>query len=391
MSEYTLETLKSTSDVQRTGHAWPTATKVNGMQGNAPLLVVAPIPPPVTGQSLATERLLEIFVDRGLRLRIADTAPAREDSWQSQVVRVVRLGWALVKIVTTRFRGSQRIYISVLANLGMYHTALCALLARLLGYRLFLHHHVASYTKSPKPKMTLLAACAGTNAVHITLCEAMSHDLRRNYRFVDQTMAVSNAIFAQKYSIKSNKKARSVKYLGHISSLMVEKGLQRLVNLFRYMKPKESGIKLLIAGSAYTPVEQKIVDDAVQEFDEYIRIVGHISGQEKEEFFEKIDVFIFPSLYRHEAAPLVCLESMSAGVPFIAYDWGYVKSSTDAAGTFVNSDEAFEEQALKTLQLWASEPQQYKNSSIAVREAFDRLMTQSNTQINSLIKLMRSD
>jgi glycosyltransferase involved in cell wall biosynthesis len=157
------------------------------------------------------------------------------------------------------------------------------------------------------------------------------------------------------------------------------------------MKPQESGVKLLIAGSAFTPVEQKIVDDAVKEFGDHIYHVGHIDGREKEEFFEKIDVFIFPSLYVHEAAPLVCLESMSAGVPFIAYDWGYVKSSTSPAGTFINSDEAFEEQALRTLRLWASEPQEYRKNAEAARAAFDRLTTQSSTQIDVLIRQMRSD
>jgi glycosyltransferase involved in cell wall biosynthesis len=54
------------------------------------------------------------------------------------------------------------------------------------------------------------------------------------------------------------------------------------------------------------------------------------------EFLAQVDVFLFPSRYRHEAQPLVILEAQAAGARVVATNVGCVSSmlrSADVATT----------------------------------------------------------
>jgi hypothetical protein len=79
----------------------------------------------------------------------------------------------------------------------------------------------------------------------------------------------------------------------------------------------------------------------------------------------------------------------AAGVPFIAYDWGYVRSATADAGMYVSPDDDFADRALPVLRRWASDPDQLARESKKVRAAFGELLERSYDQLDDLLYLMR--
>jgi glycosyltransferase involved in cell wall biosynthesis len=52
--------------------------------------------------------------------------------------------------------------------------------------------------------------------------------------------------------------------------------------------------------------------------------LGPVGPTQKDEFYKSIDLFLFPSQFAQEAAPLVLYEAQSAGVPCLASDRGVI-------------------------------------------------------------------
>lgn len=237
--------------------------------------------------------------------------------------------------------------------------------------------------------MAVLAACAGAKAVHITFCDSMSCDLKYYYDFVKHTFVLSNASVVSVPKIRKN--IRHVECLGHLSNLTTDKGLLRVIDTFRKARKYIAKLKLIIAGPTQSPSDNEIIMAAGQEFGERFCYLGAIGGEDKATFLNTIDVFLFPSLYVHEAAPQVCFEAMSAGVPFIAYDWGYINSAASGAGVLIGPKEDFVERAVRILRQWAGDPREMASRSRGARESFDRLKGQSCEQLDALMMLIRSD
>ena len=64
----------------------------------------------------------------------------------------------------------------------------------------------------------------------------------------------------------------------------------------------------------------------------YFSYIGPVYGKAKNEFYQDLDVFIFPSKYLNEAEPLVLFEAAQCGVFSIGSDVGCVSDILSALG-----------------------------------------------------------
>lgn len=107
--------------------------------------------------------------------------------------------------------------------------------------------------------MRLITTLGGRRLTHVVLCEGMGARLQRRYRSVERVLVCSNAGL-----------------LGYASEAVRERG----------------------------------------------PVLGPIAPDEVDDFYQQIDVFVFPSLYAQEAEPLVVLDAGRHGVPTIAFAVG---------------------------------------------------------------------
>ncbi len=163
--------------------------------GSKRILFVAPFAPPLNGQTTVTERLLRESCARGARVTLSNTAAALPaDGYRGVANRIIRLLLAPWAIFWARITGCRMAYISVLAYAGMYHTCLCAVLARMLGYKVFLHHHTYTHISSSRLPMRWICRLCATNCVHIVACQNMGEDLAATYPRIETTCCLS-AVF----------------------------------------------------------------------------------------------------------------------------------------------------------------------------------------------------
>ena len=152
------------------------------MKDSPQIVAVAQLPPPVTGLSLVSQRMVELFRDQGLLRGAANIGPpVRTSTAAKMLVRTARSLSACLKIFTWRQSGASILYLPTDSNSGLYINILITLCARWAGYGVYFHHHNFSYIDRHSPAMERLIRSAPRGAVHIFLCEEMGKRFAARY------------------------------------------------------------------------------------------------------------------------------------------------------------------------------------------------------------------
>jgi glycosyltransferase involved in cell wall biosynthesis len=296
--------------------------------------VVGPLPPPVHGAALVTAAVTDRLVRTGASIRVINTRGTQH--WRPVGYHLSR---ALVHLrgVGSLWRGRRRtprtLYITGAGGAGLWYQATLALLGRLLGYRVFVHHHSFSYLRTRRYAMVALTVAAGKKARHITLCERMNQLLVRRYGSVRNTLICSNAgVLAPALALDSVRRHRAgltevpPLTVGHLSNLSLDKGLDLVFESMRALRELAIPARFLLAGAPSDARCTKVLNAGRAEFRDRLEYYGPLERHEVDIFLKQLDVFLFPSTYEHEAEPLVVLEAARCGVPAIAFDVGCISS-----------------------------------------------------------------
>lgn len=271
------------------------------------------------------------------------------------------------------------------AGQGAVYSAVLVLLARILRYKIIVHHHSSSYLRL-KSALHRLAVCfSGPRCIHVVLGNQMREEFLREFNVRPQCVAISSnaTYFAGAQRTKCQHPGEKV-ILGLLSNLSAEKGLGEAIKIALLCVSRGLDISLLLAG----PVSEKdeyLIRDAKILLGNRLEMVGPVHSAEKWRFFERINVFLFPSTYKNEAQPLVLLEAMSCGIPIVTSDNGYIRELIDDAGLVLHMNEDFSKQAVDFIQSLVSNPRKFVECSNKSIGRYRALLDQSNEQKASLI------
>ena len=313
------------------------------------VVVIGPLPPPVHGAAWITSLMTEAMRNR-CDLTVADTSPGKlERSLRYHATKAAKVLRAMA-ILALRARGKpRRLYMSADHGLGIYYNTALVIVARILRYAPFIHHHSFAYLDRRSNKMALLARCAGPKAVHIMLCPDMVRRYRELYPVTRCTMTVSNAWTVEPVEAVPERPGSDL-ILGHLSNLGPEKGLGEALEMLRRLIREGVAVRLVLAGPPMTAETANVIEAARTEFGLALEYRGPVYGADKDRFYRDIDVFLFPS--HSEAQPIVLFEAMANGVPPIAYSRGCMASDLEGGGIAVPPDDDFVETALPILMSW---------------------------------------
>ncbi len=353
-----------------------------------PVVAVGPLPPPVTGMTLVTAKVVERLRESG-PVKILNMTPGPITTWLVfRAKRFLRTLACLGRLLLRGRAGNTRLYVTANSKEGLLTTLALVIAGRLLGYPVYLHHHTYFYIDRYDWRMALIDRAMGARGVHVVHCPQMAADFRSQYDTRLSFQYVVPSIFS--LPLASQRQAAAVPMrLGHVGNLSLEKGLELVLQTLRELLKAGSQVRLRLAGPCFTAAAERLVNEALREFPDHIEYLGPVYGREKLDFFSAIDCFLFPS--RSESWGIVLNEAMAAGVPVISSRHGCISTQVgEHAGLVIDDPKEFVPRAVKQIVHWIGDPETYRAASLAAVERADALDREGDLTLDRFVEHLRS-
>ena len=330
------------------------------------------------------ESLRSALVEAGATPIVINLAPPTLTSGIGRPFsRLPRIAGGLIKALAALVRApGSTVYIGLSGGFGQMFDLVFVLLARLCGASLFIHHESYSYLTKPAVRTRLVLAAAGYQCTHIVLCEAMGDRLTTLYPRCGRVYVLSGVAFVDHDVLTPVPRAR-VRTLGFLSNISIEKGVLEYLEVVRLLAATDTQMRAILAGPFMNSSTETLVRERMDSTPS-LRYLGPVHGMLKRQFFDTIDVLIFPT--HEEAEGLVIHEAMAVGVPVIAWGRGCIASVITAdSGLSIPISEDFVRIAVGRIRAWRESDEIFNEASIRARERFRELRGSGSEQLRRLV------
>ncbi|WP_373476291.1 glycosyltransferase family 4 protein [Sphingorhabdus sp.] len=292
------------------------------MSNRRQIFFFGPLPPPTHGMAVVNAQMVELMRQYG-DVWVGNISPgglARGIAYHTR--KALRVFWALIRIPVARLSGCKTLYGSPDDNLGGIWTVALLLFGRLMGMNIFLHHHSYRYLLKPTRLMRAITELAGPSGRHIVLGGDMANKLSSLYPAAQNVIVCENSV-----SVRDDYAHRAAsKYItvGLLANLTIEKGALEFIDSFDALVDEGLLVRAILAGPVSDPAVGTAIRTACAKHGDKFVAAGPLHGPAKEQFFDEIDLFLFPTAYKTEAFPLVLMESLTRGVPVLAFRRGCI-------------------------------------------------------------------
>lgn len=337
--------------------------------------MVGMFPPPLHGMSLINDHVRQ-FIAETETPHIIDFSPRKLDrSLLVRMGKLFRVGVCLVEFALLLMKGRVRcVYLGLSGGNGQLYDAAFAGLSRLFGKKLYFHHHSYQYLNQSRLVAKFLMAVGGKNAIHVVACEKMARDLRRLYPIIGEVRIISGiaALELWKNDIVQRNEMQSIGFLSNIS---IEKGVLEFLEVAERASQRRMPLRFLLAGPFQDEEVREIVEKRITNL-KNIAYIGAVYAEQKQAFFDSIDLFLFPTRYVNESEGLVIHEAMGRGVPVIAYSRGCIEQIvSEQVGLPVNPSADFVAITIDKITEWLAQPLAYQSISKSALSQFRQAQT----------------
>ena len=334
--------------------------------------------------SLINEYIRIRLVNEGINYSLVDISPNSLDRKLSEKTkRLARVCIELIHFLAIIIQGKiNKIYIGISGGWGQCYDILFLLIARVASCQIYIHHHNYTYLDQPGFITRLLVLSAGKSAIHIVACEKMERDLQLCYPSVEKTVVISGIAALDFVSCEYRQKT-VLHTLGFLSNITREKGIFEFIQVAIRLYRMGNNIRAIIAGPFENESVRKTVLSEISPYP-FILCVGPKYGKEKSDFFDLIDVLVFPT--KNESEGLVIHEAMGRGIPVITVARGCIEQVvTNNAGKVVPLSCDYVEEAVQVIQEWWTSPSKYILASKAARQQYEVLKENADRAATELI------
>jgi glycosyltransferase involved in cell wall biosynthesis len=346
---------------------------------------VGPLPPPVNGFSNVCGMMRDLLVRR-MPVEVFDRAPRvnrRLLTLLQQAVKTMRF------LAVCIMRRNVVLYLALSGGRGQIIDFGYLLVGKLFRRPIFVHHHSFAYINSPSMLNRFVFALVRNDA-HIVLSRKMGDSLTDIYRLdAAGVRVVSNAAFygpAPGGEQRSEPDSAPLR-IGYLSNITFDKGFVEFFGILARLKERGIAYMASIAGPL-APAARATFDTLLREAAD-VEYLGPIYGAAKERFYERLDIFLFPTKYVNEAEPLVVYEAMRQGVHVIACDRGAIAEMLRNGAGLVFSNEDIVESATAQIARFSDDRSALRSAGLMSAQQAERIRTSGRSELESLVARMQ--
>ena len=304
------------------------------------VLFVGTLPPPVHGSAVVSQQIKDSkLINDSFRCDWVNLGTSRstDEIGKKTLAKPFRLLGALCRelwlLMTRRY---DLCYLAITCHgKGFLKDSPFMLLARLFCKKRVIHQHNKGMSKDVDrwPYRWLLPLCY-KNAKVILLSWHLYSDIekvvpRKNVLICPNGIPVkvddnANANENENRANSCRTDKQRIPRLLFLSNLIESKGVLVLLDALKILKDSGYSFVCDFVGGKTKEIDAKRFAYEVERrgLDELALYQGRKYGEEKEEAFERTDVFVFPTYYANECFPLVLLEAMQHGLPIVTTEEG---------------------------------------------------------------------
>lgn len=327
-------------------------------KSNKTVCIVGVFPPPTHGFALVNDSMKNLIINVDPQSSVFDLSSiSLSRNIFNICIRFLKFLYIYPQyLLFSILNKYHTLYIGLSGGLGQFYDLLILSIARVTRQRIFIHHHSFSYLNKINLLTYLVIRVAGKNATHIVLCNLMQEKLR-TYRKNLSCILLSNSVFSinNDTEISTNRQLKTIGFLGNIS---IKKGIKIFFKVLEELNIKKP-INGIIGGPFQDNISEKFTRNELKN-NSHISYLGPVYDNDKEKFFNTIDVLLMPSILE-EAEPLVIHEAMAYGVPVIAYNKGCIAEIIKQdSGIVVGLNSDFINSASEIINSWIDDPTIFK-------------------------------
>lgn len=302
------------------------------------LMLVGPLPPPATGQSVSFDMLVKGVTDKAIdgyvvNLSRREASSASRFSWR----RAKEMTGVCASFARGLWRGYDNVYITIAQSAaGFVRDCIMVWLARLFSAHIVVHLKGGNYGGFYHSQGFLMRFLVRKTLLQVDVILVLGEGLRQMYDFEpalrDKIYVVPNGLPIEfeglSKSLPAPGKAINILYL---SNLIESKGIFDLLAAIRQLKHQYGiSISAVFAGKFLASSDDQLVssaDDLESRFfslrkeyqiEDSVQYVGEVSGDAKWQLLKNSHFFVLPTNYVNEGQPVSIIEAMAYGCPVIS-------------------------------------------------------------------------
>lgn len=293
------------------------------------ILLILHYPPPIHGASMVgkyineSEKINSIFQTKYIYLGTTKSLKEQKSITLKKIGYLFNLVYK--SIATVRKFRPNLIYLTLSSNgMGFYKDALLVFFLRGFNIQLIYHLHNKGVKRNQNKTFdNWLYKWVFKQGDVILLSKKLYGDIQK-YVPEERVHYCSNGI--PKTNFKEKQKHKGVVEILFLSNLIVSKGIFSLIDACRILNEKGISFHCSIIGNEGDVSKKQVNDDILNKgLNSKVEYIGTKYGDEKLEFFEKADIFVFPTYYENECFPLVLLEAMQFRIPVVTTNEGAIE------------------------------------------------------------------
>lgn len=309
------------------------------------ILLVGDFPPPVTGAAknnfIVAQRMSDRFAVQCVDTSANSMALNRHLGYHwVRVLRNLKAALRLIGCGLTPTGHGTALYHVPNAGYGSVYTMILVTICWMLRLRCILHHRSFRYIDRPTRSMQWIVNRTSQRGLHVFLSQGMQDRFMKAYGNTVTASVVSNAAYVD-VTDGHRRTHEGALVLGHLSNLCHEKGIDDVIATYRRLRQHRDDIHLLIGGPAMNAQVEASLKALQDDFGDAVTIVGKVQSEDKNRFYQQIDLFLFPTRYAVEAQPNVVFEALASGCPVAAFDRGCIAEMLGPESLLVATESDF--------------------------------------------------